>query len=180
MPPLRFRSAGSPVRLQRSGTHLCCEASFPLSGLTTRLVLLGYSIVESRWPKACRDDPHLCWARRCPTGPLLRQGYAVPRHVATTTRAANLTLTPRLVHTTCACGLTSARPSLLWVTNHSPRAISNTPGHAPTALVGSFIGGIGLRPSSGDSARPISRNSIPAGEPFHAYLVFVSYGPRFR
>ena len=85
----------SPVRLQDSGTaHSAGERPASLPSLTRPWCTFGYSTADSRWPKghvgAC---PRPSSARRCPTGPLLDEGYAVPRVNATTTRSASLTIT---------------------------------------------------------------------------------------
>ena len=71
-----------------------------------------------------------------PTGPLLREGYVVPRLITTTSRSASLGDSCRLhrisAYTASPCPTTWSglppRPSPLWVSDPSIRAISPTPG----------------------------------------------------
>ena len=120
----------SPVRLQDSGTDLSCETSFPVAGFDVSFS--AHSATRSLTPVGQRhvgtiltSAGHAAAPRvLCSARVMLSLGI-----IATTARSASLTLTPRLISSTCTCGLANARPSLLWVINHSPRAITNTPGH---------------------------------------------------
>src|SRR3990172_1774851 len=113
--------------------------------------------------------PSRRWARRCPTGPLLRQGYAVPRHLRyyDPIRQSCDHLRPRLA--ACAIGLTITRPSLLWVIAHSLGATTYTPEQTTVALARylhrrplafALAGGARLL----DTPRPVSR-----GKPFRRF-----------
>jgi len=181
MPPLRFRTAGFPQYGSKTAEQISfCGPPFPVAGFdapfsarsaTRSLNPVGHRHVGTILTSARTPLPHGSFAPPglcCPlASSLLRPDPPVSRSPhASSVRLARAALRARDLPR-------FGSPTILLVPPPTRRGI-----HQQLLSVPSLVH-IGLRPFSGGSACPISRNSIHAGEPFDAYRVFVSCGPRF-
>ena len=127
----------SPVRLQGSGTAQSHRAR-PARGscrFDARLVLPR---LHDRWfplsaSRACRGGPRV----RCHTATprvLCSPGFCCPSASSLLRPDPPISPSPIALLAACATGLATMRPSLLWVTDHSPDAATHVPEQAPTAL----------------------------------------------